>query len=127
MNQESPRGDLLEVPVPPQLVNRAVTGEGDGKAVAEAKAYADQSLEKAAKEAEHTRREQFRDHLAFGALIVLWILMASVGLTVLALAWHYITPERWCWLTEGQLAKLQTFIFSGALIGAISGYTRRYL
>ena len=40
-------------------------------------------------------------------------------------SWHYLTP--WDWLTENQLAKIQSVIFSGTLGAMVSTMFRKQL
>lgn len=118
----------LEVPGPSELPARAQESSGrDGKAEAEAAGFANKNLAEIANTKEHGRREQFRDHLAKGCLALLWLAIGLVGFAIVALGFHALTPEKWAWLSDGQLSKVQTFLFSGAIIGAANGYLRRNL
>jgi hypothetical protein len=40
---------------------------------------------------------------------------------------HYFLPEKNWWLTDDQLSKIQSVIFSGALGAIVSGYAQRHI
>lgn len=63
-----------------------------------------------------------------------WIVITvSVFFTAVFLlslgAWfsHYILPERCLWLTEDQLSKIQSVLFSGGMGAVISGVIKRQI
>ena len=54
--------------------------------------------------------------------MVLVLIMAIV-----IVAWHYLAPERLRWLAEDDLSDLLSFIFSRAVISALSLHIQRNL
>ena len=56
------------------------------------------------------------------ALLVLVALIAVVA--IIALAFHYLSP--WEWLSPDQLTAIRTFLFSGAVTGAV-GWMGNYV
>ena len=73
-------------------------------------------------ENESKRSDQLRHHVHFIMLCGIWLLSALIGVSIFAVAWHYLLPERWEWLSETQLTAIKTFIFSGAVTGAGNKY-----
>ncbi|MDR2213075.1 MAG: hypothetical protein LBE21_05550 [Pseudomonadales bacterium] len=56
-------------------------------------------------------------------LVVLTITFTATFLcTLVVWAWHYLTP--WPWLTDAQLDKIQSVLFSGGMGAVISGIVR---
>ena len=102
-------------------------GEGatDADAESEAAAIAAGNLEEVSQRKEHGRRERFRDHAAIGAIAIFWLVILATCLSIVALAIHFLTP--WGWLDPNQLTALKTYVFSGAVVAAITGYIRKYL
>lgn len=74
----------------------------------------------------HRRRERFRDLFWSGTQWFVRTIIFVTILIVLVVAWHYVMPTGWGWLTEDQLGHLRTFIFSGAVISAVSSHIQRY-
>ena len=40
---------------------------------------------------------------------------------------HYFLPDSWQWLSEEQLSKIQSVIFSGALGAIVSSYAQKHI
>ena len=51
--------------------------------------------------------------------------MTVAIVAVLVVAWHHLTPKEVHWLSEEQLSDIKTFLFSGAIVGAVSTYIQR--
>jgi hypothetical protein len=73
-------------------------------------------------ENESARSDQLRHHVHLAMLAGIWLMFGLIAISVLAVAWHYLVPERYEWLSEPQLTALKTFIFSGAVTGAGNRY-----
>lgn len=73
-------------------------------------------------ENELKRSDQLRHHVHFAMLCGIWFMFALIVISIIAVAWHYLLPERWEWLSESQLTAIKTFIFSGAVTGAGNKY-----
>jgi hypothetical protein len=127
MNDETKPADLQEVPGPLKVQADATPALDDKKAEAEAAAISSKTLEQEASANEHTRRERFRNNVAQGALCLVWVVIGLIAASCLALAWHYLMPEKWAWMSETQLGHVQTFVFSSAVVGALNAYARKYL
>ena len=110
----------------PETLSHEVLGEDDS-AISEASAIAEQNLDEISQAKEHGRKERFRDHASRGAVLILWLLMGATAIAIFAVAWHFLAPAKWSWLDEAQLTAVKTYVFSGAVIAAISGYMRKYL
>ena len=74
-------------------------------------------------------KNQLRWLKLYGFLVVvltcLFTSMFVFGLV--AWTWHYVTPASWAWLTENQLSKIQSVIFSGSLGAIVSAIVQRQL
>lgn len=55
----------------------------------------------------------------FGAILM----MSTVSIWF----WHYLAPERWCWMTEEHLRQIQTIVFSGSFAAVISIVAQQYI
>lgn len=47
--------------------------------------------------------------------------------SLVAWALHYILPPKWIWLTDAQLSKIQSILFSGGMGAIISSIIKRQL
>ncbi|UOA14491.1 hypothetical protein DSM109990_01297 [Sulfitobacter dubius] len=63
-----------------------------------------------------------------------WVLVAmTVTFALLFLAgivswsWHYLVSERWHWLNDQQLSKVQSVIFSGGLGAILSSVVQKQI
>lgn len=101
-----------------------VIGAKDSSAEDEALAFGRRDLDAISKKNEHGRRERFRNHIAKGAVVILWTLMSATVFAIFTVAWHYLMP--WPWLEEEQLVGVRAYVFSGAVVAALGGYFRRY-
>jgi hypothetical protein len=55
------------------------------------------------------------------------ILIALVIFTIiLAVAWHYLAPTEWAWLSSKQLSAVRVFLFSGTITG-LAGFLANYV
>ena len=63
--------------------------------------------------------------VTFVCVCLLLVLLAIVaGAAIVALAFHYLSP--WEWLSPDQLTAIRTFLFSGAVTGAV-GWMGNYV
>ena len=112
------------VPGPEALAPEEGTTD-DGEAEKESAAITAGKLDLVAQQKEHGRRERFRDNVSLGALAIVWTWMVAIMVSIIAVGFHYLTP--WGWLKPEQLPAVQTFVFSSAVVAAITGYIRKYL
>ena len=75
---------------------------------------------------EHFRNERLRDIFAWcsyaGSILVALVLFTII----LAVAWHYLAPGSWSWLSSKQLSAIRVFLFSGTITG-IAGFLANYI
>ena len=96
--------------------------------------WEDDSLAQFEEDADHLdaqiRAQEKRNKLNFtravGWIVVRFIFFAGglLAAGIAVLAYHYMTP--WCFLSEAELHKLQSIIFSGALGAMVSALARQY-
>jgi len=98
----------------------------DKSAAKEAESFANADLDKTAKINDHNRKERFKNHLGTAALIIFWIIVTSLSMMALILVYHLITPEKIHFLVNSQIDKLQTILFSAAIIKIGQGYIAKY-
>ena len=60
-------------------------------------------------------------------LLIFWLLIVLAVLAILIFGYHQFMPAGLHWLTERQIDKLQTIIFSGAIAGFMGNVAKRYL
>lgn len=58
--------------------------------------------------------------------LILSFVVAFIA-TFLAWAWHQIGPQECLWLTESQLSKIQSVIFSGAIAAVATSYAQKHI
>jgi hypothetical protein len=64
--------------------------------------------------------QSLRKHVNWAVLLLIWLSAALIAVALIIAAFHHLTP--WGWLTEIQLAVLDTFLFSGALVSTAGRY-----
>lgn len=66
-------------------------------------------------------------HVCFGwiaaGMMIFFTLVFVASLTIWM--WHQLTP--WVWLTDAQLSKIQSVIFSGSIGAIVSSYMQKQL
>jgi hypothetical protein len=120
---EPPKIAELLRAIPPVDANEATALVRDStSAAAEAQGYASGNLEQLSKLSQHERNESLRDNVHNMAVCGMWIMgfMFLSGFCIMA--YHYIMPERMCWLSSEQLKILTTFMFSSAVTGTAGKY-----
>ncbi len=123
MSDEAAANDFKTIPGPTVAEsegNPAAGGDLSGEK--EAAAVAAGTLEEESKKAEHGRSERLRNHIHRAVIGIIWIIFGLAAIALLAVAAHYMLPGRFAWLSDDQLSKLQTFLFSGAVTGAAGRY-----
>lgn len=123
MNDAPPLSEpLQQVPSLEVAAAPVVTARNDERAQKEAAGFAAGTLEEASRRAEHGRSEQLRTHIHRAVLCGVWLGCVLFVLALLIVAWHYLAPERFGWLSADQLGIVKTFLFSGALVTAGGNY-----
>lgn len=64
--------------------------------------------------------QSLRRHINWAVLLLVWLSALLIAIALAVAAFHHLTP--WGWLTESQLAVLDTFLFSGALVSTVGRY-----
>ena len=70
------------------------------------------------------RTELLRVVIFFCVCVLLVLIAIAAGLAIIALTVHYLSP--WNWLNSDQLTAIRTFLFSGAVTGAV-GWMGNYV
>ncbi|MEO0411014.1 MAG: hypothetical protein AAF221_04125 [Pseudomonadota bacterium] len=98
--------------------------EADPKAVQEQEKWADPKALQGQR-----NKNDLRWLKVYGLLVV--ILTAVFAMlfisSLVAWAWHYLTPCAWQWLSAAQLDRIQSFLFSGSIGGVVSLIAQRQL
>ena len=94
----------------------------DAKGKAEEKYWGDDAALKGIKHRNHGRMLKLWGWIVPSLMIVFSLLFM---LSLVAWAWHYLTP--WSWLKPDQLSKIQSIIFSGSLGALVTGYIQKQL
>ena len=104
---------LAQVPRPP---DRESSQQSTERAGLEQKAFFN----------EQSRIERLREIFAW-CVYAISILIALVIFTIiLAVAWHYLAPSEWAWLSSKQLSAVRVFLFSGTITG-LAGFLATYV
>lgn len=111
----------MKIPSPNELKYPPST---DDRAEKEEEAVARRNLEK--QNNAHRRGERFREFFWLCMQTLLGAIFIITLIAVCVVALHHLTPEEWAWLSDGQLQQLRTFLFSGAVISALSSHIQRY-
>ncbi len=80
-----------------------------------------EDLEAAANHAQHGRREDIRDHLAYWLKHLLRALALIAIVFVVIWAWHLLGPPNYRWLRPDEIETIKS-VFSTATIGAVIGF-----
>lgn len=84
-------------------------------------------LEQAALTSEHRRVEWLRNIWFWCVCALLVMATVIVVIAIISVAWHYLAPSQWgVWLKPDQLRDVRTFLFSGAITGAL-GFIGAYV
>lgn len=97
----------------------------DSIALSESARMASDTLDADGQKKEHTRHQTFRNHVNWAALAIFWALAACVIVGLLTFVFHMLAPDRWHWLSEPQLDKLQTLLGAALLSSALTQYTNK--
>lgn len=65
--------------------------------------------------------------VGFGTFFLILTFIGIFIVSLIAWVWHYVTPEYWAWLSDNQLSKIQSVIFSGAIASVATSYASKYL
>ena len=75
---------------------------------------------------EFRRRERLLDTLASGRVLLARLLPYALLVFIIVMAWHYLAPQNWLWLSPEQIDRIETALAGGA-VSLIILLLRRYL
>jgi hypothetical protein len=109
-----------------QVKNRIKTREQDDPELDETlqSARALSAQETQNKKNELARSDSVGRHAHIAQILGIYVLGFSVSALFVVLAWHYGASSGWRFLTPEQLDKLQQFLFSGTIGGALAAGSR---
>ena len=76
---------------------------------------------------DYRRDEQLRDHLHYGALVLLWFSIAVFVISSGIWMFHMLAPEAWHFLTSDQRHDLQGLLLAAVGSSLVTDYGRRIL
>jgi len=84
-----------------------------------------EEIKKNAEKAEAARTEHFRDH--FEKIIVFGVYAVAVFFALVCLCWtlNIILPDKWRWLTDAEISKLQGFVTGGVIASTALGQIKK--
>lgn len=85
---------------------------------------ANQELERQFKEG--IRGEDYRIHIHRLVCIGMYVIGAIIILMILIRAFHFLSPERWHWLTDKENQDIERIIFGTVFISVIGKYFKKY-
>lgn len=115
---------MSSVPPPPADLDKQLPWASDSQARGEERNWPDEEALKG--------QQSQNDMLALKVIgIVTAILIVFFSLVFLgslsAWLWHQLAPVSRHWLSDAQLSKIQSVIFSGAIGAIVSGYVQRHI
>lgn len=96
-------------------------------AATEASAFADISLERRTREADHHRSELAKTIVVNTVLSLFLVTCALFAMGVFGLAWHMLAPPEWCWMSADQLGGLKGLVGGVILSGGVQALSKKYL
>ena len=84
------------------------------------------SYERIGRRNEFRRRERLLDTLASGRVLLARLLPYAVLIFIAVMAWHYLAPGKWHWMSLEQIDRVETALAGGA-VSLIILFLRRYL
>ncbi len=77
-----------------------------------------------AKGNEHARKEKLRNVFGLGVRVLLVVAFGLIVSALVVLAWHYLGPKEYWWVSENKLQTISTVLFSGTLFVFLGLYIR---
>lgn len=84
----------------------------------------EKTLDSLGRKKEYERKEKLRDVFGMGARCLLGLGFFIVGISLMLVAWHYLTPDSWHWMLGDRLDTMRTALFSGGLFAFLGLYVR---
>jgi hypothetical protein len=76
-------------------------------------------------EQDKKNRLAFRRHFGFISIISMYLIWTVIVVGAISWLWNYLTP--WKFLTDAQLDKVQSIVFSGMMGAFASAWARRHI
>lgn len=83
--------------------------------------------EKAIQNARDENTVSFLHHSGWIGIVFMYFVALVFIISIAIWFVHFLVPDQWQWLTETQLSKIQTVIFSGSFGAILSAYAQRHL
>jgi hypothetical protein len=112
------------VPPPPPEAEASPRWFGDKKAEYEAEKWVDEGKLRGQREKNDLLWLRVYGFLVVSVTVFFTLLFV---MTLGTWTWHYLVSPEYGWLTEAQLSKIQSIIFSGSLGAIVSGILHRQL
>ena len=103
-----------EWPVPPVTPEDVPTGDRTAE-------QEERLLRTRERESTFRRQESLRDRVNVVALVLLSFAAGILIVVVLIVLWHYFAPADWHWLTNEQLARVETVTSTQAFAAVLGG------
>jgi hypothetical protein len=107
-----------------------VPKEPDSDAKKEEGLFEDGDLEQAKKQNAHKelgRADGLRQHIFCASIVAIWVLFAIIMAALVSIAWYYLGPQKWQWLTDNQVAFIKGGLLSGGGGALLSSLINHYL
>ena len=98
--------------------------QAESRVSGETQAWAD---EKAIKGARDANTVSFLRHSGWIGIVFMYFVAFVFIISIAIWFVHFLAPDQWQWLSETQLSKIQTVIFSGSFGAILSAYAQRHL
>lgn len=108
----------------PSSVEDSPDWASDSQAREEEQSWPDEGKLKGAKQ---ENKIAFIKTIGFITPIVMWIFTSVFLVSFVSWSLHFLLPDYCHWLTEDQLSKIQSIIFSGAMGAIVSSYLKKQM
>ena len=89
-------------------------------AIREQNSISEKSLEEQARESEHQRSENWKNHFSKAFIGTFWVFWFFFIVMSAVLIYHWLTPNTWHWLDSTQLDHLKTIVIAVLASSAVS-------
>lgn len=111
-------------PIPDPPIEDLEHAENDDAANSEARGLQEGNLQEVAAENQHKRDEGLKDELWWMIKWALRVAFLIIVIAALVWCWHLLMPEKWWFLTESQISKIETF-GAGGISAALMNVARK--
>ena len=89
-------------------------------AIREQNSISDKSLDEQARESDHQRSENWKNHCSKAFIRTFWVFWTFFIIMSAVLIYHWLTPDTWHWLSDVQLDHLKTIVIAVLASSAVS-------